>query len=200
MTYSQEEEALIAQKPLIKADSVAQKIEQATLLKNQGNVYFKHEEYKKAINKYKCVSLWITGLSVPGDSMSQYSQGNTSMSASASEGEEIQQLLVTSHTNIAMARIKLEQYDLAIEACDKALSLNPTNVKALVRKAQAYSSRGKYSTAKDILRKALEIEPKNGTVRKALQQVIEQNKLHPEEDQLRQNFANMFNKSGGIYK
>ncbi|OQS04151.1 hypothetical protein THRCLA_20959 [Thraustotheca clavata] len=67
------------------------------------------------------MSLWITGLSVPGDKIIQFTQNNASMCATAIEGEEIHQFLNASYTNIAMARLNLEQYELAVEACDKAI-------------------------------------------------------------------------------
>jgi hypothetical protein len=44
------------------------------------------------------------------------------------------------------------------------------------------------------------LDPKNITVRNELKLVLEQSKLHPEEDVMKTKFASIFNTSGGIYK
>ncbi|OQS04150.1 hypothetical protein THRCLA_20958 [Thraustotheca clavata] len=139
------------------------------------------------------IKLWINGLSVPGNKMSRYHQGKSSMSATASQGEEVQQLLNTSYTNIATA--KLKQYELVeIMHWQFVERILKHSYERLKRKC---SSHGKYSIAKDALRKALEIEPKNKTVRKALQNAIE-SKLYPEKDHFRNNIAKNVKKSGGM--
>ncbi|KAI9989015.1 hypothetical protein PInf_022736 [Phytophthora infestans] len=55
--------------------SVADKVEQAELLKRQGNLHVKQGELKRALASYAKVFAYVNGLSVAGDSMSQYAQG-----------------------------------------------------------------------------------------------------------------------------
>ncbi|RHY40320.1 hypothetical protein DYB30_011098, partial [Aphanomyces astaci] len=63
-----------------------------------------------------------------------------------------------------------------------------------------YRQKGKYTLAKDLLREALVVEPKNAALRSELKQVLEDAQLHPEVDEMKAKMTNMFNKAGGIYK
>ncbi|CAK4076797.1 unnamed protein product [Aphanomyces euteiches] len=198
--FTPEESELLSRKPRMGDLSVGDKIEEANLLKQQGNLYFKAGLYKKAISHYAKIFLYVNGLSTAGDGMASYARGNTSISASEAQGGDIKQLKVAAYSNMAMCHLKLGNVDKTIEQSDKVLALEPGHIKALLRKAQAYGHKGKYSMAKEILREALAIEPKNVALRNELKHIQEESKLHPEEDELKSKMANMFNKSGGIYK
>ncbi|KAJ2825231.1 Palmitoyl-protein thioesterase 1 [Coemansia furcata] len=74
-------------------------------------------------------------------------------------------------TNKAMALLKLHDYAAVVDCCDAALALRPTNVKALWRRATAYSALARYDEANRDFRAAVLIEPTN----KALVAELENN-------------------------
>jgi tetratricopeptide (TPR) repeat protein len=138
-TFTDEESALLSQKPRMGAElTVGDKIQEANLLKSQGNVYFKAGNYRKAVKHYNMIFLYVNGVNTAGDSMSSYTHGNTSMLASDVEASSIKQLKIVAYTNMAMCQLKLNAPEKAIDLCDKVLVIEPSHVKALLRKAQAY--------------------------------------------------------------
>ncbi|KAF0685955.1 Aste57867_22207 [Aphanomyces stellatus] len=190
--FTAEETELLERKPRMGDLTVGDKIEEANLLKQQGNLYFKAGLYAKAIRSYSKIFLYVNGLSTAGDGMASYARGSANVSASESEGDVIKLLKITAHSNMAMSQLKLDNPTKAIEQCDKVLAMDPKHVKALLRKAQAFGLRQKYSVAKEILREALAIEPKNATLRNELKKIVEESKLHPEENEFKSKMANMF--------
>ncbi|RHY43128.1 hypothetical protein DYB37_009885 [Aphanomyces astaci] len=199
-SFTPDESDLLSRKPRLGTLTVGEKIAEADLLKQQGNLYFKAGLFKKANQHYVKIFLYVNGLSVAGDGMSSYAKGAANASASESEGVAITQLKLAAHSNMAMCHLKLDNPDKAIEQADKVLAIAPGHVKALLRKAQAYRQKGKYTLAKDLLREALVVEPKNAALRSELKQVLEDAQLHPEVDEMKAKMTNMFNKAGGIYK
>jgi tetratricopeptide (TPR) repeat protein len=85
--------------------------------------------------------------------------------------------------NIAACNLKLKEYDVAILACDEALTIDPKNVKALYRKARAhilpinagkkfnnsyFSGVDDLETSLKSLTMAIEFEPDNHIVEKEI--------------------------------
>jgi tetratricopeptide (TPR) repeat protein len=62
--------------------------------------------------------------------------------------------------------LRLEQYDDAIEFCDRALHVCPSHAKALSRRAQAFVKKGDLPPAMADLVKAVKIDPNNEDLRK----------------------------------
>uniref|UniRef100_A0A182SVV5 Sperm-associated antigen 1 n=1 Tax=Anopheles maculatus TaxID=74869 RepID=A0A182SVV5_9DIPT len=65
------------------------------------------------------------------------------------------------YNNRAMAYIKLKRYDEAIADCDQCLALEPTNLKALLRKAQALTSNDNRREAYKVYCDVLRLDPTN---------------------------------------
>jgi len=63
--------------------------------------------------------------------------------------------------NDAACKLKLKDYSEAIHLTTKCLEDDPVNVKALYRRAQAYSATMDLELAEEDIKKALEIDPEN---------------------------------------
>jgi len=121
-----------------------------------------------------------------------------------SNDEEAKQqikLRMTCALNLAACKQKLEKYEEAVVACDVALELDPDNVKALYRRAEARIRPSK-ATAYDHdlaildLQKAHKQEPKNPTVKTLLGKLQGERKVQREKDS--KTFTGMFGR-GEIY-
>jgi len=76
--------------------------------------------------------------------------------------------LAVYYCNRAAALHNLERYDEAIMDCDVSALLNPQYTKAYVRRANAYEKSERTEEALRDAKKALELEPKNPTIRKSV--------------------------------
>ncbi len=70
------------------------------------------------------------------------------------------------YLNIAACNIKTKEYDVAVQACDEALKLDPLSVKGLYRRARGKSlpiNAGveDFKSAAIDLKKVLELEPEH---------------------------------------
>ncbi|KAI9914285.1 hypothetical protein PsorP6_007338 [Peronosclerospora sorghi] len=161
-----DEELLGGWKPRLGSLSVADKIEQAELLKRQGNLLVQQHEFKRALTSYAKVFAYVNGLSVAGDAMSQYAQESAGMRATQEQGAVIQALKVAVWSNMALCHVKLGvQADKALSCCEKVLELEPHHSKARFRQAQALVQLMEYERAYKLLSKLLDDEPKNVAVR-----------------------------------
>ncbi len=71
------------------------------------------------------------------------------------------QLQLAARLNIQMCHLKLKDYARAIEACNKALELEPRNEKSLFRMGQAYQGQCEYNDAIRYYNQVLEVNPEN---------------------------------------
>lgn len=65
------------------------------------------------------------------------------------------------HNNRATCFFKLEKYEESITECKKALELNPSYMKALLRKAEAHEKLENFEDAITELKKVVELDPSN---------------------------------------
>ncbi|KAG7961053.1 hypothetical protein I3843_10G158600 [Carya illinoinensis] len=72
------------------------------------------------------------------------------------------------HANRAICFLKLGKYDETIKECTKALELNPTYMKALSRRGEAYEKLERFEEAIVDLKKILELDPSNDQARKTI--------------------------------
>ncbi|XP_061086931.1 sperm-associated antigen 1A [Conger conger] len=75
------------------------------------------------------------------------------------------------YNNRAQAEIKLELWHSALDDCEKALELEPGNLKALLRRATIQKQLGDLKMAADDLRRVLHAEPQNAIAKKLLEEV-----------------------------
>ncbi|XP_037985141.1 sperm-associated antigen 1 isoform X2 [Motacilla alba alba] len=77
------------------------------------------------------------------------------------------------YNNKAQAEIKLQDWDNALQDCEKVLDMEPGNIKALMRRATVHSHLQNYQTAIEDLNKVLSVEPENSMAKKSLLEVEE---------------------------
>ncbi|KFO12444.1 Mitochondrial import receptor subunit TOM34, partial [Balearica regulorum gibbericeps] len=75
------------------------------------------------------------------------------------------------YTNRALCYLNLKQYKEAVQDCTEALRLDPTNVKALYRRAQALKELKDYKSSIADIKSLLKIEPKNTAALRLLQEL-----------------------------
>lgn len=78
---------------------------------------------------------------------------------------------VSAYNNRAQAEIKLQRWSSALQDCEKALELEPGNVKALLRRATAYRHQNRLQEAREDLKDVLRVEPHNDLAKKTLSEV-----------------------------
>ncbi|XP_041269007.1 sperm-associated antigen 1 [Onychostruthus taczanowskii] len=77
------------------------------------------------------------------------------------------------YNNKAQAEIKLQDWDNALQDCEKVLHMEPGNIKALMRRATVHNHLQNYQTAVEDLNKVLSVEPENSMAKKSLLEIEE---------------------------
>ncbi|XP_076941202.1 uncharacterized protein LOC143610680 [Bidens hawaiensis] len=72
------------------------------------------------------------------------------------------------HNNRATCFFKLGKYDDTVKECSKALELNPTYLKALIRRGEAHEKLENYDEAIADMKKILELDPSNNQCRRTI--------------------------------
>uniref|UniRef100_A0A8C8B3X5 TOM34 protein n=1 Tax=Otus sunia TaxID=257818 RepID=A0A8C8B3X5_9STRI len=75
------------------------------------------------------------------------------------------------YTNRALCYLALKQYQEAVQDCSEALRLDPKNVKALYRRAQALKELKDYKSSIADIKSLLKTEPKNTAALRLLQEL-----------------------------
>ncbi|NWW53825.1 TOM34 protein, partial [Pedionomus torquatus] len=87
-----------------------------------------------------------------------------------SESLQLKQECAT-YTNRALCYLTLKQYKEAVQDCTEALRLDPKNVKALYRRAQALKELKDYKSSIADIKSLLKTEPKNTAALRLLQEL-----------------------------
>lgn len=140
-----DEEALKIAEATYSEDEKKEKKDEAEKIKLSANDLFKEGKHKEAAVKYT-LALRTCPLKYDHDRAILYS-------------------------NRAAAKIKMDLKKEAVEDCSKAIELNPTYVKALLRRAQAQESLEKLDEAFEDYKKILEIDPSHKEAIAAVQRL-----------------------------
>ncbi|KAJ3681216.1 hypothetical protein LUZ60_015705 [Juncus effusus] len=144
----------------------AEKIEAAGKKKEDGNALFKSGKYERASKRYEKAAKFI-----------EYES-----SFSDEEKKQSKALKISCNLNNAACKLKLKDYKQAEKLCTKVLELESTNVKALFRRAQAYSNLADFDLAEIDIKKALEIDPDNKDVKLEYKKLKEKVKEYNKKD------------------
>ncbi|RLN55068.1 hypothetical protein BBJ29_006420 [Phytophthora kernoviae] len=191
----------------VRSKSFLERIAAAEDMKAAGNDHFSKEaleeavaEYEKALAVFKYLENKDPGWKKKG--IEDTDMLTTDFKCDDLEDQNRLNTLKTScYLNIAVAKLKLKEFAVCIRACDDALELDPRNVKAYFRRAQALitpASSGalEFDRAISDLQKAYAIDPENREVRKLLRELMEQRTKQRALD--KDTFSGMFNR-GQVY-
>jgi tetratricopeptide (TPR) repeat protein len=117
---------------------------QANDAKADGNKLFGAGQYEEALSQYD-MALQI-----------------------AAELESAEEICSACHSNRAVCFLKLGKYDETIKECTKALELNPSYLKALLRRAEAHEKLEHYDEAIADMKKILELDSSNQQAKRSL--------------------------------
>jgi tetratricopeptide (TPR) repeat protein len=131
-----------------------QKITQAETIKARANEHFKNGRYEEATKDY-----------------TEATQILTFIGRSSSIKERQHQARSLCLLNRAASNLKLGHNDTVIADCDEVLSDQPDNIKALVRRGNAYMNKEEYELAKEDLKLANRLCPDDTTIKRLLLEV-----------------------------
>lgn len=156
--------------------------------KDRGNQLFKESSLKLAKESYE------DGLLVMDDLKSVKtieSLPNKSMQ------DDVRSLVVSFYSNLCMIAIKEESWFRALTNANKALELDPANVKCLFRRAVANGKLSQHDEAVSDLHKLLSLEPSNSSAKKELSEALKAQKDVKKKEQA--SFGKIFSKGTSLY-
>jgi len=151
--------------------SEEEKSQKAELFKAEGTEHFKAKQFEKGSEAYLKAADWV---------------------------DQAGPLRAACFNNAALCFLKLENFVDAISTTSKSLDDEPSNGKALFRRATGYMEVGKFDKAKEDLDKALAADPENKSIVKAYKKLRKKKAAHKAAS--KKKFGGMFSKmKGGIY-
>ncbi|XP_033115687.1 peptidyl-prolyl cis-trans isomerase FKBP4-like [Anneissia japonica] len=179
VVFSLELKAFTPRKHIWELDP-SEKLTRATEFKDIGTNNFKREKYDMAEKFYtKSLKVLVTmgvesGITAfEEDQMNSY---NTVRCAAL--------------LNLAACQLKRDKFEFVVEHCNNALEIDSKNVKGLYRRGQAYMALNEFEKAKEDLKYALQLEPKNKPIIKQLR--VLDSKIKEHRAQYKKGMSKMF--------
>jgi tetratricopeptide (TPR) repeat protein len=104
--------------------------------------------------------------------------------------KEMSQLKSVCHLNLAACQLKLERYKHVVANCSVVLSVDENNIKGLYRKGLALFHLGELEEARNVVQRALSVEPKNSSCNELLKQI--RVKIKEQDRKMAETFKFMF--------
>jgi len=154
---------------------LTEKLQKATLEKDEGNKYFKAGDNAKAGYHYHCALMYVKGLHNVGES----------------DLKKVNEIKISCENNLAAVHTKEGKHLKVIPCCTRVLAIDPSNVKALYRRGKAYLEED-LDKAETDLKKAAELDPADKAIHKELVLLKQRSK---QQDKKQQKFySNIFDK------
>lgn len=124
-------------------------LEEAIQLKNQANQFFAQGNINEAEIKYQEALIKLENVS----------------------DEQKSNLKIQLCSNLGACYLKINAFNRCIKYCTEALTLDPKNVKSLIRRSKAKESLEKYEEAIEDIKKFLEIQPDSNEGKETLERL-----------------------------
>uniref|UniRef100_A0A8I5TTH2 peptidylprolyl isomerase n=1 Tax=Pongo abelii TaxID=9601 RepID=A0A8I5TTH2_PONAB len=144
-------------------------------LKNIGNTFFKSQNWEMAIKKYAKVLRYVD---------------RSKAVIETADRAKLQPIALSCVLNIGACKLKMSNWQGAIDSCLEALEIDPSNTKALYRRAQGWQGLKEYDQALADLKKAQEIAPEDKAIQAELLKVKQ--KIKAQKDIEKAVYAKMF--------
>jgi tetratricopeptide (TPR) repeat protein len=151
----------------------------ATMLKDEGNTFFKEQDFEKASRSYRRGA----------NALKPLNKGNTG-------DEQVKALLISLQTNLSMMCFKMNRHKQSLDVATSVLGIDRTNVKARYRRAVAHRRLGNYEDARHDLREALKQDANNLPVRKELASIKKE--LETINEQQKKSLQKAFQRGGSF--
>ncbi|XP_049589307.1 peptidyl-prolyl cis-trans isomerase FKBP5 [Syngnathus scovelli] len=153
-----------------------EKLRLALEIKQKGNQYYKAGHYDHAVIQYERIVSWFE--MEFGKDLEQQGQ--------------IRAFLLSAHLNLALCFLRIQDFSLVVENCNKVIELDESNEKALYRRGEARLLRNEFSLALADFQHVLQVNPANRAARSQISNCQSKIKEHNELD--KRIYANMFQK------
>ncbi|KAF7809802.1 peptidyl-prolyl cis-trans isomerase CYP40-like [Senna tora] len=163
----------------VKPDEISWWIEAVDSIKSLGNEQYKKQDYKSAVRKYRKALRYLDVCWEKDDIDQGQPEKSTALRKTKSQ----------IFTNSAACKLKLDDLQGALLDSDFALH-DGDNVKALFRKGQACMALNDLDAAVQCFKKALELEPNDGGIKKEL--AAARKKIADRRDQEKKAYSRMF--------
>ncbi|XP_055452646.1 peptidyl-prolyl cis-trans isomerase D [Psammomys obesus] len=144
-------------------------------LKNIGNTFFKSQNWEMAIKKYAKVLRYMD---------------SSKAVVEKADLSRLQPIALSCVLNIGACKLKMSDWQGAIDSCLEALEMDPSNTKALYRKAQGWQGLKEYDQALADLKKAQEIAPGDKAIQAEMLKVKQM--IKAQKDKEKAVYAKMF--------
>jgi len=153
------------------------RVEETNRLRNEGNKFFTQQNYIEAIKIYeKAMDLW------------KFVFPREDEDKKKMQAAQLPVLL-----NLAASQLKTKDFKGAWLNCEKALDIEVNNVKAIFRRGQSYVGQGEYEKARKDFQSALQLDPQNADLKRAL------NDLKKQEDDYKKKQQALYAKMGTMF-
>ena len=115
----------------------------------------------------------------------RYVEGSRAAAEDA-DGAKLQPVALSCVLNIGACKLKMSDWQGAVDSCLEALEIDPSNTKALYRRAQGWQGLKEYDQALADLKKAQEIAPERKNLKNHLikQTIYYAQMKNPPDDQI----------------
>lgn len=145
---AQPEQSEQQEEPIVSDDELKQKaLAQANDAKLEGNKLYGNGQFEEALSQYE-LALYL-----------------------APDMPSSVEIRSTCHSNRAICYLKLGKYEDTIKECTKALELNPSYIKALLRRAEAHEKLEHFEEAIADMKRILELDPLNDQAKKSIRRM-----------------------------
>jgi len=157
-----------------------EKLEQSLLFKDKGTEFFNQNKYDMASKKYNKIIEFLEH------------------EISLKDEKEVQRssLLQAGRLNLAMCKIKVNDWMEARNLCDKVVEENPENVKGYFRRGEALIALNEHDLAVRDFEKVLELDADNKAAKNKVAMCVRKIKANKQKE--KKTFANMFDKFAKI--